>query len=64
MAEQVSHHPPISACHCESDRYTYWAEANIQNKFAGNTLEVDPKGQFHVILKESNEVRGEMANRK
>ncbi len=21
---QVSHHPPVSACHCESKNYTFW----------------------------------------
>ena len=48
---------PISACHCESANYTYWAEAHIKNRFLGNTLEVNPSGTFHVILKRTNEVR-------
>lgn len=57
FAEQVSHHPPISACHCESDLYTYWAEAHVQNRFRGNTLEIEPRGQFHLTLHPSKEVR-------
>lgn len=24
LSEQVSHHPPISACHAESDNYVFW----------------------------------------
>uniref|UniRef100_A0A9J7Z1E3 Oxysterol-binding protein n=1 Tax=Cyprinus carpio carpio TaxID=630221 RepID=A0A9J7Z1E3_CYPCA len=24
FSEQVSHHPPISACHCESQNFTFW----------------------------------------
>ena len=24
IAEQVSHHPPISACHCDGENYEYW----------------------------------------
>ncbi|KAK7939271.1 hypothetical protein WMY93_002597 [Mugilogobius chulae] len=24
FSEQVSHHPPVSACHCESKNFTFW----------------------------------------
>lgn len=24
LVSQVSHHPPISACHCESKNFTFW----------------------------------------
>ncbi|MEQ2217567.1 hypothetical protein XENOCAPTIV_014908, partial [Xenoophorus captivus] len=24
FSEQVSHHPPISTCHCESKNFTFW----------------------------------------
>jgi len=55
IAEQVSHHPPISACLVEGANYTYWAEAHIKNRFLGNTLEVIPHGLFHVQLKSNQE---------
>lgn len=29
VSEQVSHHPPISACHCESSKYVMWAEVRV-----------------------------------
>ena len=55
FAEQVSHHPPISACHCDGNGYTYWAEAHINNKFKGNVLEVNPSGSFHVLIHATKE---------
>lgn len=55
FAEQVSHHPPISACHAESPHYIYWAEAHIKNRFLGNTIEVNPCGSFHVVLESTKE---------
>ncbi|GFR94094.1 oxysterol-binding protein [Elysia marginata] len=29
IAEQVCHHPPIAACHCESKNFTVWQEAQV-----------------------------------
>ncbi|KAI9146593.1 Oxysterol-binding protein-domain-containing protein [Paraphysoderma sedebokerense] len=54
ISEQVSHHPPISACHCESDRYDFYSEVNVKSKFWGKSLEVLPQGVSHVILKLSH----------
>lgn len=55
IAEQVSHHPPISACHCESENYIYWSEVNIKANFWGKSFEVTPLGTNHLILKGSGE---------
>lgn len=51
VSEQVSHHPPISACHCESARYVMWAEVNVSSKFWGKSMELTPEGLTHLILK-------------
>lgn len=51
VAEQVSHHPPISACHCESARYEMWAEVNVSSKFWGKSMELTPEGRTHLVLK-------------
>lgn len=40
FSEQVSHHPPISACHCESPDFKFWTEVNVKSKFWGKSLEV------------------------
>lgn len=54
VSEQVSHHPPISACYCESSRYVYFAEVVVRTKFL-KSLELVPDGLNHVILKETGE---------
>ncbi|KAI8907712.1 Oxysterol-binding protein-domain-containing protein [Powellomyces hirtus] len=50
LSEQVCHHPPISACHCESPDYTFWTEVNVKSKFWGKSLEIHPLGACHVRL--------------
>ncbi|KAM3955502.1 oxysterol-binding protein-related protein 6 [Aphomia sociella] len=51
VAEQVSHHPPISACYAESSRWQFWQEARIKTKFWGKSMEFQPTGRVHVRLK-------------
>ncbi|KAL8165316.1 UNVERIFIED_CONTAM: Oxysterol-binding protein- protein 3 [Gekko kuhli] len=50
FAEQVSHHPPISACHAESDNFVFWQDIRWKNKFWGKSMEIVPVGTTHVIL--------------
>jgi hypothetical protein len=50
IAEQVCHHPPISAAYCESPDYAFWTEVNVKSKFWGKSLEVQPLGNSHVRL--------------
>lgn len=55
ISEQVSHHPPISACHCESDDFIYYAEVWVKTNFWGKYIELIPGGYNHVILKRTGE---------
>lgn len=55
ISEQVSHHPPISACHCESARYAYYAEVSVKTKFWGKSIELIPEGLNHIHLKTTGE---------
>ncbi|XP_045575158.1 oxysterol-binding protein-related protein 3 isoform X3 [Salmo salar] len=50
IAEQVSHHPPISACHADSKNYIFWQDMRWKNKFWGKSMEIVPVGTTHVIL--------------
>ncbi|EGF84448.1 hypothetical protein BATDEDRAFT_9025 [Batrachochytrium dendrobatidis JAM81] len=50
FSEQVCHHPPISACFCESPDYVFWTESNVKSKFWGKSLELHPLGNCHVSL--------------
>ncbi|MEQ2297096.1 Oxysterol-binding protein [Ameca splendens] len=47
---QVCHHPPISACHAESESFTFWQDQRWKNKFWGKSLEIVPTGMVNVTL--------------
>lgn len=51
IAEQVSHHPPISALHAESDHWIFWQEYKLDTKFRGQFFKVIPTGMCHVKFK-------------
>ena len=60
QSEQVSHHPPISACVAESleedgvtasSSWEYTGCVSAQSKFLGRSFEVRPTGWAHVKLK-------------
>jgi len=51
MCEQVSHHPPISACHVENDDFEMTAYFRVATKFTGNAVEVEPSSTTIITLK-------------
>ncbi|KAI5607257.1 oxysterol-binding protein-related protein 7, partial [Silurus asotus] len=50
VAEQVSHHPPISACHADSENFTFWQDQRWKNKFWGKSVEIVSTGPVNVAL--------------
>ncbi|KAG8876575.1 hypothetical protein FRB98_007244 [Tulasnella sp. 332] len=56
VSEQVSHHPPISACWAESPSWNYYGEVDAKNKFMGKSFEIRPTGVAHADLKISTEL--------
>ncbi|XP_025907816.1 oxysterol-binding protein-related protein 6 isoform X3 [Nothoprocta perdicaria] len=50
FSEQVSHHPPISACHCESKNFVFWQDIRWKNKFWGKSMEILPVGTLNATL--------------
>lgn len=50
ISEQVSHHPPISACYCEAPKWKYFGEVDAKNKFQGRYFEIRPTGMAHAEL--------------
>uniref|UniRef100_A0A8D3AY79 Oxysterol-binding protein n=1 Tax=Scophthalmus maximus TaxID=52904 RepID=A0A8D3AY79_SCOMX len=50
IAEQVSHHPPVSACHSDSRNFSFWQDVRWKNKFWGKSMEIVPMGTTHVTL--------------
>nr|XP_020464008.1 oxysterol-binding protein-related protein 7-like isoform X2 [Monopterus albus] len=50
ISEQVSHHPPISACHAESENFTFWQDQRWKNKFWGKSVEIISSGLVNITL--------------
>ncbi|CAK9786023.1 hypothetical protein CC85DRAFT_308156 [Cutaneotrichosporon oleaginosum] len=50
ISEQVSHHPPISACYSEAPTWRYYGEVDAKNKFQGRYFEIRPTGVAHAEL--------------
>jgi len=51
ISEQVSHHPPISACHCVGENFEFWQSCKFSNKFWGKSMEIIPSGTVSLKLK-------------
>lgn len=51
IAEQVSHHPPMSAGHAENEHFIYDVTSKLRTKFLGNSIDVYPVGRTRVTLK-------------
>ncbi|XP_077551516.1 oxysterol binding protein [Haemaphysalis longicornis] len=50
ISEQVSHHPPMLAQHCEGRGWRCWQEFSMSSKFRGKYLQVVPLGVVHLEL--------------
>lgn len=48
ISEQVSHHPPMVAQHCEGRGWRCWQEFTMSSKFRGKYLQVIPLGEYHL----------------
>ncbi|XP_011144778.1 oxysterol-binding protein 1 isoform X4 [Harpegnathos saltator] len=48
ISEQVSHHPPMLAQHCEGQKWRCWQEFTMASKFRGKYLQVIPLGTAHL----------------
>ncbi|XP_028394246.1 oxysterol-binding protein 1-like [Dendronephthya gigantea] len=55
IAEQVSHHPPVSVLHAESLDWVFWQEYKLDTKFRGQYVKVCPTGSVHFKLKKSGD---------
>ncbi|PKA48565.1 Oxysterol-binding protein-related protein 3A [Apostasia shenzhenica] len=56
IAEQVCHHPPMSAGHAENEHFVYDVTSKLKTKFLGNSVDVYPVGRTRVKLKKSGVV--------
>lgn len=50
ICEQVSHHPPVSAFHADSENFVFHGSIHPKLKFWGKSVEIQPKGTVTVEL--------------
>lgn len=55
LCEQVSHHPPVSAFHAESNDWIFHGSIHPKLKFWGKSVEIQPKGAVTVEFPKLNE---------
>jgi hypothetical protein len=56
ISEQVSHHPPVSAIHCDHADFSFYAHSKVSTSFKGTYLKVKPVGKFNVKLHKFDEL--------
>lgn len=58
LAEQVSHHPPVTAIFAQSTtgKYEVWTNTHSKTSFMGTSLEVTNHGMTHYRLHKHNEL--------
>lgn len=56
FAEQVSHHPPVTAVLADSDNWSYEADTDAKIVFNGTFVKAVPIGEQVIRLKQKNEV--------
>ncbi|KAJ2780482.1 Oxysterol-binding protein 3 [Coemansia javaensis] len=50
VAEKVSHHPPVMACHAESRWFRLWQDSTGRSKFWGKSIELVQTSSVHIEL--------------
>lgn len=51
LTEQVSHHPPISACSVQSPKWDYYGENAVDSKFTGRAFDIKHLGKMFCALR-------------
>ena len=59
VCEQVSHHPPVSALHAESDKWEFWEEYQLDTRFRGLVSRSAAIGYccYHIIFSHRSYLR-------
>lgn len=51
ISEQVSHHPPISACCAQSVKWDYYGENAVDSKFRGRSFDFKHLGKMFCVIR-------------
>ncbi|KAI5968655.1 hypothetical protein CANMA_002090 [Candida margitis] len=62
FVEQVSHHPPISACHATSPKWEYYGENAVDSKFYGRSFDFKHLGKMFCVVRPNNGVKDKNGN--
>ncbi|CUM48490.1 uncharacterized protein AC631_02318 [Debaryomyces fabryi] len=57
IVEQVSHHPPISACSAESVNWDYYGENAVASAFKGRSFDFKHLGKMFCVIRPNNGVK-------
>ncbi|KAL3239943.1 oxysterol-binding protein related protein OSH2 RNJ42_04986 [Nakaseomyces bracarensis] len=60
FAEQVSHHPPISATYTESPRWDFYGESYVDTHFNGRQFNVKHLGLWYINLRPNGSEKSEL----
>lgn len=63
ICEQVSHHPPISACSAESIKWDYYGENAVDSKFKGRSFDFKHLGKMFCVVRPDNGVIDKNGNK-
>lgn len=55
IAEQVSHHPPISALTVQAEKYEIRMNTSMTQKFWGKSMEFTPIGKMHFFFHDTGD---------
>jgi len=53
FAEQVSHHPPVSAFISENEQWKFWQNSSPTTKFLGNSIDLNTHGNSYISFTDS-----------
>lgn len=56
VTEQVSHHPPISACTAQSPKWDYYGENAVDSQFKGRSFDFKHLGKMFCVVRPDNGV--------
>ncbi|ODV79179.1 uncharacterized protein CANTADRAFT_339537 [Suhomyces tanzawaensis NRRL Y-17324] len=56
LGEQVSHHPPVSACAAESPKWDYYGHNEVDTSFKGRSFDIKHLGKMFCTLRPDNGV--------
>ncbi|CAH2350965.1 oxysterol-binding protein homolog 1 [[Candida] railenensis] len=63
IVEQVSHHPPISACSAESVSWDYYGENAVDSQFRGRSFDFKHLGKMFCVVRPNNGVIDKHGNK-